>query len=74
MGHLGDVGHGEVQDALRDAAAQCRALGKTCGIIGANPDLVAKYVQYGYNWIAIGSDMGFMTGRAQEWLAKARGS
>jgi 2-dehydro-3-deoxyglucarate aldolase/4-hydroxy-2-oxoheptanedioate aldolase len=73
MGHVGDIGHAEVQDALRDAAQASRKAGKPVGIIGANPDLVAKYVEYGYNWIAIGSDMSFMMGRAQEWLAKARG-
>jgi 4-hydroxy-2-oxoheptanedioate aldolase len=73
MGHLGNIGHADVQATLRDAARQCRALGKPVGIIGANPDLVAKYVEYGYNWIAIGSDMGFMLGRGQEWLAKAKG-
>ena len=71
MGHLGDIGHADVQATLRDAARQCKALGKPVGIIGANPDLVAKYVEYGYNWIAIGSDMGFMQSRGQEWLAKA---
>ena len=73
MGHLGNIGHADVQATLRDAARQCKALGKPVGIIGANPDLVAKYVEYGYNWIAIGSDMGFMLGRGQEWLAKAKG-
>jgi 2-dehydro-3-deoxyglucarate aldolase/4-hydroxy-2-oxoheptanedioate aldolase len=73
MGHLGDIGNAAVQDALRDAARQCKELGKPVGIIGANPDLVAKYVEYGYSWIAIGSDMAFMMSRAQEWLAKARG-
>lgn len=73
MGHLGDIGHADVQNTLRDAARQCKALGKPVGIIGANPDLVARYADYGYNWIAIGSDMGFMLSRGQEWLAKARG-
>lgn len=73
MGYLGDIGNAQVQDTLRGAARQCRDLGKPVGIIGANPDLVARYVEYGYNWIAIGSDMAFMMGRAQEWLAKARG-
>src|SRR4029453_6770694 len=73
MGHLGNIGHADVQATLRDAAQQCKALGKPVGIIGANPDLVAKYVEYGYSWIAIGSDMAFMMSRAQEWLAKARG-
>jgi 4-hydroxy-2-oxoheptanedioate aldolase len=73
MGHLGDIGHADVQATLRDAAQQCKAAGKPAGIIGANPELVAKYVQYGYNWIAIGSDMGFMLSRGQEWLGRARG-
>jgi 2-dehydro-3-deoxyglucarate aldolase/4-hydroxy-2-oxoheptanedioate aldolase len=73
MGHLGDIGHADVQSTLRAAAEQCRGIGKPVGIIGANPDLVSKYVEYGFNWIAIGSDMGFMMSRAQEWLAKARG-
>ena len=73
MGHIGDIGNAKVQDTLRDAARRCRELGKPVGIIGANPDFVAKYVAYGFNWIAIGSDMAFMTSRAQEWLSKARG-
>jgi 2-dehydro-3-deoxyglucarate aldolase/4-hydroxy-2-oxoheptanedioate aldolase len=73
MGHIGDIGHADVQAALHDAARQCKAAGKPVGIIGANPDLVAKYAEYGYNWIAIGSDMGFMLTRGQEWLAKAKG-
>jgi 2-dehydro-3-deoxyglucarate aldolase/4-hydroxy-2-oxoheptanedioate aldolase len=72
MGHLGDIGHAQVQSTLRDAASQCKALGKPVGIIGATPELVAKYVEYGYDWIAIGSDMGFMLARGQESLAKAR--
>ena len=73
MGYLGDIGNAKVQDTLRAAAQQCKALGKPVGIIGANPDLVTKYVEYGYSWIAIGSDMSFMMSRGQEWLAKARG-
>jgi 2-dehydro-3-deoxyglucarate aldolase/4-hydroxy-2-oxoheptanedioate aldolase len=73
MGHLGDIAHADVQKTLQDAARQCKSLGKPVGIIGANPDLVSRYVEYGYNWIAIGSDMGFMLSRGQEWLARARG-
>jgi len=72
MGHLGDIGHADVQNALRDAAQKCRELGKPAGIIGGTPELVAKYAEYGYSWIAIGSDMGFMASRAQESLGKAR--
>ena len=73
MGRLGDIGHADVQDALRQAARMAKAAGKPCGIIGGTPELVGRYVDYGYAWIAIGTDMGFMVGRAQEWLARARG-
>jgi len=73
MGLLGDIANPAVQDKLAQGAQMCREHGKPCGIIGANPEFVAKFAEYGYNWIAIGSDMSFMVGRGQEWLAKARG-
>jgi 2-dehydro-3-deoxyglucarate aldolase/4-hydroxy-2-oxoheptanedioate aldolase len=72
MGFLGDIANPAVQEKLKDAALHCRKLGKPCGILGLNPEMVAKFIGYGYTWIAIGSDMGFMVGRAQECLAKAR--
>ena len=72
MGFLGDIGNPAVQEKLKDAARQCKALGKPCGILGLNPEMVARFIAYGYTWIAIGSDMAFMVGRAQEGLAKAR--
>ena len=33
----------------------------------------AKFLDYGYSWVAIGSDMSMMVGRAQEYLGKVRG-
>jgi 2-keto-3-deoxy-L-rhamnonate aldolase RhmA len=72
MGLLGDIGNPAVQEKLKHGAQLCRQLGKPCGIIGTTPDLVAQFADYGYTWIAIGSDMSFMMGRAQEFLAKAR--
>ncbi|HEY2862315.1 MAG TPA: HpcH/HpaI aldolase/citrate lyase family protein [Casimicrobiaceae bacterium] len=72
MGHLGDVGHAAVQEHLASAAKACRRAGKPCGIIGPTPDMVARFIDYGYSWIAIGSDMGFMVGRAQEYLGRFR--
>ena len=58
---------------LAHAAQVCKRLGKPAGIIGPNPEMVARYVGYGYTWVAIGSDMSMMMGRAQEWLGLARG-
>lgn len=72
MGHLGDIGHADVQAALERAARECRRLGKPCGIVGPNPEMVKRFLAYGYSWVAIGSDMSLMLGRAQEWIAALR--
>ena len=73
MGFLGDIASAPVQEKLKWAATECRRLRKPCGIIGPNPEMVARFLAYGYSWVAIGSDMSLMVGRAQEWLAKVRG-
>jgi len=73
MGYLGDIASAPVQEKLKWAATECRRLRKPCGIIGPNPEMVARFLAYGYSWVAIGSDMSLMVGRAQEWLAKVRG-
>jgi 2-dehydro-3-deoxyglucarate aldolase/4-hydroxy-2-oxoheptanedioate aldolase len=73
MGHIGDIGHADVQNKLAAAAAACRKLGKPCGIVGPTPEMVGKFLDYGYSWVAIGSDVGMMVGRAQEYLGKVRG-
>ncbi len=74
MGHLGDIANPAVQENLAAAARACRRAGKPSGIIGPTPDMVARFIDYGYSWIAIGSDMGFMVGRAQEYLGRFRGA
>ena len=73
MGHLGNFGHPDVQAKLAEGAAACRRAGKPVGIVGPNPEMVGKFIDYGFTWVAIASDLGMMVGRAQEWLAKVRG-
>jgi 4-hydroxy-2-oxoheptanedioate aldolase len=69
MGHLGNIMHPDVQQKVEYAARTCRDLGKPCGCLGGNPDMVKRFRDYGYSWLAMGSDMGMMVSRAQEWLA-----
>ena len=73
MGHLGNIGHADVQAKLAQAAQACKAAGKPVGIVGPNPDMVNSFREMGYTWVAIASDVGMMVGRAQEWLGKLRG-
>jgi 2-dehydro-3-deoxyglucarate aldolase/4-hydroxy-2-oxoheptanedioate aldolase len=72
MGMLGDMGNAAVQEKLRTGARACRALGKPCGIVGANPQIVERFLEYGFSWVAVGSDLAMMVGRGQEFLGAVR--
>ena len=72
MGHVGNMPHPEVQAMMAHAARECRRLGKPCGTLGSTPDVVAQYLEFGYSWVAVGSDLAFMVGRGQEFMTKVR--
>ena len=74
MGHIGDIAHTEVQDLIAKAAGMARTAGKAVGIVGPNPDMVQRFIEYGYDYVAVASDIGMMTSRASEWLGALRGT
>jgi 2-dehydro-3-deoxyglucarate aldolase len=69
MGHLGQIGHPEVQAAISDAAKRARAIGKPIGIVGPTPEMVRQFLAYGYHYVAVASDMGMMMRQANAFLA-----
>ena len=72
-GHIGNIAHPEVQALIARAAADCHAAGKPVGIVGPNPDMVGRFIGYGYDFAAVASDIAMMTGRANDWLSVLRG-
>jgi 2-dehydro-3-deoxyglucarate aldolase/4-hydroxy-2-oxoheptanedioate aldolase len=34
--------------------------------------MVRRFIDYGYSWVAVGSDMSMLLGRAQEWITALR--
>jgi 2-keto-3-deoxy-L-rhamnonate aldolase RhmA len=72
MGFLGDMGNPAVQEKLRAGAQTCKRLGKPCGIVGANPEIVANFLDYGFSWVAVGSDLAMLASRATEYLGAVR--
>ena len=72
MGHLGDFNHPDVQAKIKEGVDLASKAGKPIGTVGPNPEMVRKYLDYGFTWIAINSDIGMMVNRAQEWLAKVK--
>lgn len=73
MGLIGQVGHVDVQARIARAAALARAAGKPIGIVGPDPAMVGRFIDYGYRFAAVASDIAMMTGRAVEWQAALRG-
>lgn len=73
MGHIGNIAHPEVQELIAKAARDCQAAGKPVGIVGPNPAMVGRFIDYGYSYAAVASDIAMMTGRASDWLAELRG-
>ena len=68
MGQIGNIAHPTVQAALKDAAARARKIGKPIGIVGPTPEMVQQFIDYGYNYVAIASDMGMMMRQANAFL------
>jgi 2-dehydro-3-deoxyglucarate aldolase/4-hydroxy-2-oxoheptanedioate aldolase len=73
LGRIGEVTHPEVQAMIAAAANSARAAGKPIGIVGPNPEMVKRFLGYGYDWVAVASDIGMLTGRASEWAASIKG-
>lgn len=73
LGHPGDLTHADVQTHLREAARRAGAVGKPIGIVGPHPEMVKRFIEYGYSFVAVASDMGMMMRQAGNFLKELRG-
>jgi 4-hydroxy-2-oxoheptanedioate aldolase len=60
LGHLGNPAHPEVQDAIRSAVERCRSVGKPAGILTPVEDEARRYLDWGFTFVAVGSEMGLL--------------
>jgi len=65
MGHAGNSAHPDVMSAMADAARRARAIGKPVGTVGGTPEVVARYREIGYDYVAIASDLGLLMRASQ---------
>jgi len=61
MGHVGNPQHEAVQGAIKDAGVRLAAVGKPAGILSFAAEEARKYIEWGYSFIAVGSDLSLLT-------------
>ncbi len=60
MGHVGDPGHPEVQEAINDAITRIQTAGKAAGILTPNEMLARNYLEQGCSFVAVGLDTSLL--------------
>ncbi|MBK9116938.1 MAG: 2-dehydro-3-deoxyglucarate aldolase [Betaproteobacteria bacterium] len=65
MGHVGNTVHPDVMAAMAAAARRAHAIGKPVGTVGGTAEVVARYREIGYDYVAIASDLGLLMRAAQ---------
>ena len=74
LGHLGDPGRPEVQDAIEAAIGRIRAAGKAAGILMADTALAQRYIVLGATFVAVGTDVGLLAGSGSALAARFKGT
>ena len=70
LGHLADIGHAEVQSAIKDAIARIKACGKPAGILSADETQVRRYIEWGTTFTAVGLDASLLARESEKLAAK----
>jgi 4-hydroxy-2-oxoheptanedioate aldolase len=70
FGQLGNPRHPDVQAAIKEAAQRIRAAGKSAGFLTGNPDDAEALFAMGYNFTAVGSDVGILARNAEATAAR----
>lgn len=72
LGYLANPGHPEVQAAIADCCARCRAVGKAAGILTSDPDEAMRYLEAGFTFVGVGSDVGILAKGAEKLAAQVK--
>lgn len=70
LGHLGDMAHAAVLDAVATVIRACKAAGKAVGIFSNNVEEAASYRRQGVQFIALHSDVAWLARGARQALAQ----
>lgn len=72
MGHIGNPQHPDVQRVIENAAKRIASAGKSAGILAPLESDARRYIEQGYHFVAVGSDIGLLAKTADGLADKAR--
>ena len=58
MGYLGHTDNANVQAKIKEAAERAKAIGIPAGALAPTPEISRKFLDYGFTYIAMGTDIG----------------
>jgi len=64
LGHIGNSAHRDVQVELENGVKQLKRMGKPAGILAPQADDARRYLDMGYSFVAVGSDMNLLVNAA----------
>jgi 4-hydroxy-2-oxoheptanedioate aldolase len=70
LGHVGNPQHPDVQKAIKNAVERLTAVGKPAGMLTGNEEEAKRYIDWGYKFVAIGSDVGLLAKHADALLKR----
>ena len=70
LGHLGNPQHADVQAAMKDAVERLTKVGMPAGILTGNEEEARRYIDWGYLFVAVGSDVGLLAKHADTLARK----
>lgn len=73
MGYLGNSGHPEVRAAIEDAGNRIRRAGKVPGILSPVEADAKHWLERGFRFVAVGSDLGILARQTEALAARFKG-
>ena len=70
LGHIGQPGHPDVQQAIAQICATVKARHKPLGTLAPVEADARRYLEMGFSFVAVGSDLGVFRGATQALRAK----
>ena len=66
FGHLGQIRHANVQNAIRSIGEKATAAGVPAGIVAGNAEDAERYLAWGFTFMTVGSDIALFRGAVEQ--------